>query len=185
MPRTNQEQFIPTNFSSSDLRIVRETTTTEPVTLEEAKNYLRINNTQDDTLIQSMITNARRQAEIYINSDIVPKERIVHYDTLNEDINLYYAPVASVDTVTIDGVAATLDDEYELVGLDNPLFRLANQYGEKVQITYTTAGRPAADIKIGVLCYLASLYYQREAKMPTNWKQWLSPFKVYGYYGVR
>ena len=172
-------------LSTSDLRVVRETSTTEPVTLAEAKNYLRIVNSDDDALITSMITNARRQCERYLNSDIVPKERVVYYDYLSEDINLYYAPIASISSITVDGVAQVADEGYELLGLDNPLVSLQNRIAEKVEITYTTAGLPAEDVNIGVLACIAWLYYGRDAVMSTNYKAWLSPFKIFGYYGIR
>lgn len=188
MPTTNQEQFVNTRTSTSDLRIVREVTgSTEPVTLAEAKNYLRITNTQDDTLITSMIESARKNVERWLNSDIVPKERQVFYDNLTEEINLYYAPIASITSVTVEGTAQVLDEGYEVIGLDNPLIRLINNGGfaERVQIVYTTSGVSDASIKQAVLCYIAFLYHGRDSKVNTNWKAFASPYKIYGYYGVR
>ena len=176
--------YVNTQLSSADVRIVRETGTTEPVTIEEAKNYLRINNTQDDALITSMIKSARRDAERYLNSDIVAKERVVYYDVLTNEINLYFAPVASIDSITIDGTAVPTTD-YEQNGLDNPKISLNNTRAEKVEITYTTLGRDFDDVKIGILALIAWKYYGRDAEMSNNWKAWLSPYKIYGYYGVR
>ena len=182
-------RFIDTQVPRADIRVVRETSTTEPVTLAEARNYLRITNTQDDDLVASMITSARRQAEEYINSDIVPKERIYYLTKLTEGINLPYAPIASVDSFTIDGTAQTVNEGYEILGLDNPVISLnGSMYGEqaqKVEITYTTAGITSNDIKIGILALIAWMYHGRDAKMSTNYKSWLSPFKTVGYYGIR
>lgn len=39
----------------------------EPITLDEARNYLRVNQTADDALIGDMISTARRYAENYIS----------------------------------------------------------------------------------------------------------------------
>lgn len=185
MNTERETQFSNTRVGSVDSRVVAEIGTVEPVTLVEAKNYLRINNTQDDLLITAMITNARRQAESYLNSDIVSKEREVFFSYLNEDVNLYYAPITSVDSLSIDGVVQVVDTAYETLGLDNPKVRLLQAPAEKVLVTYTTAGVNNDEIKIGVLALIAWLYYHRDAKMNTNWKAWLSPFKTYGYYGVR
>ena len=171
---------------SSDLRIVSEISTTEPVNLQEVKAYFRTKNTQDDAVLIDplLITNARRMAEKYLCSDIVPKQREVYYTYLSEPINLYYAPVDSITEVTIDGEAKTTDD-YELEGLDNPLFSIVEGPAEKVKISYETKGVINAEIKMGILelCYI--LYYSRGEKLANNWKSWLSPFKIFGYYGVR
>ena len=171
--------------------VVSVTGTTEPVTLEEAKNYIRINNTQDDTLITSLITNARTDAERFLNSDILAKQRRTHLTYFTEPVNLYYAPIATVDGVTAEGTALTLNSEYTVEGLDNPLVDLENQFAEDVQITYTTAGITSLaevdtnSIKFGILALIAWKYYGRTDKVMTNWKAWLAPYKQYGFYGQR
>ena len=174
----------------SDTEIVAELSTTEPLTLEEAKNYLRINHTQDDSYITELLRESRLQAEKFLNSDILPKRRIVYYTYLTEPVNLYYAPITEVESVTVDGIAladgtvAGIEAEYEVLGLDNPKIDLLNGEAEKVAITYTTAGRTDG-IKSGLRALVAWKYYNRSAKMDTNWKQYLSPFRTKGYYGIR
>ena len=46
-----------------DNQIISTIGITEPVTLDEVKNYLRITNTRDDVYINSIIPNARIRAE--------------------------------------------------------------------------------------------------------------------------
>lgn len=167
-----------------DLRIIQTLGTTEPVLLDETKNYLRVTDDSDDALITQMIVNARLQAEKFINSDIRAKERKIYLTCIEDEINLPYAPVTSVASVTVDGVALG-EDAYELLGLDNPVLRLANLPAQKVEITYTTIGIDNESIRQGVFALAAWLYYGRTAKMATNWKSWLSPFKIFGYYGTR
>lgn len=179
--------------TSVDVRVVREVGTTEPVTAEEVRNYLRLDFTfadepQEEALINNMITTARHRVERFINSDIISKERELHYTWLEGDINLMYAPLDSSVTVTVsvDGESTTA---FELNGLDNPKFRLETVPTENVQISYTTAGRSENEIKQAVLSCVGDMYYTREQarakNVYTNWKVFASPFKIIGYYGVR
>jgi uncharacterized phiE125 gp8 family phage protein len=168
-----------------DNQIISTIGVTEPVTLAEVKNYLRITNTRDDDYINSIIPNARIRAERYLNSDIVSKQRREYFAEISEAINLRYAPIASVDTVVIDGETMTVDTDYTVEGLDNPLFKLEQTIAEKVSITYTTTGIDASLVKPGVLALVAELYHSRTEKVTTNWRSFLSPFKVFGYHGVR
>ena len=181
-----------------DIRIISTIGTTEPITLAEAKNYLRINNTQDDDYITDLIINARKECERFLNSDILAKQRSIYFADLDDAINLPYAPIATVDTVVVDGVTLSSPDDFEVLGLDNPLVRITSglsafsrggtrsiNSAEKVQITYTTGGLPFPDIRQGVLANVAWKYYGRTAEMSTNYKNFLTPFKTFGYYGTR
>ena len=176
------------NIGSVDHRIVQEIGTTEPVTLQEVKAYIRGKNTEEDTVLITpiMITSARKQAEKFLNRDIVSKQRITYYSHLTDPVNLIGAPILSIDSIVVDGGSPlVVNDDYELKGLDNPLLELTDTSAENVLVTYTTAGFAAEEVKMGVLALCANLYYGRTATVPTNWKSWLSPFKTYGYYGVR
>lgn len=168
-----------------DNKIISTIGITEPVTLLEVKNYLRITNTRDDDFINSIIPNARIRAERYLNSDIVSKQRREYFDNICEAINLRYAPITQVDSVLIDGETMAVDVDYTVEGLDNPLFKLEQSSADKVTITYTTAGIDASLVKPGVLALVAELYHSRTEKVSTNWRSFLSPFKVFGYHGVR
>jgi hypothetical protein len=168
-----------------DNKIISTIGVTEPVTLLEVKNYLRITNARDDDYINSIIPNARIRAEKYLNSDIVSKQRREYFACISEAINLRYSPIASVDSVLIDGEAMTVDTDYTVEGLDNPLFKLEQSSADKVTITYTTAGIDASLVKPGILALVAELYHSRTEKVTTNWRSFLSPFKVFGYYAIR
>ena len=156
------------------------------VSLNEVKLYLSVTNTQEDVMITSMITNAILQAEKYLNRDILAKTREFYLVRVEEPINLYYAPVASVNSVTIDGRVAELDKDYEVLGLENPSIMFIAPPVRKVLINYTTTGISNESIRQGILA-LVSFLYDR-ATYPENknrWKLFLSPFKNYGYYGTR
>jgi len=168
-----------------DNQIISTIGITEPVTLVEVKNYLRITNTRDDDYINSIIPNARIRAERYLNSDIVSKQRREYFAEICEPINFRYSPISTVDSVTIDGVTMIVDTDYTVEGLDNPLFKLEQSSASKVAITYTTSGLDSSLVKPGILALVAELYHSRTEKVTTNWRSFLSPFKVFGYYGVR
>ena len=168
-----------------DNQIISTIGITEPVTLLEVKNYLRITNTRDDDYINSIIPNARIRAERYLNSDIVSKQRREYFAEICEPINFRYSPISTVDSVTIDGVTMIVDTDYTVEGLDNPLFKLEQSSASKVAITYTTSGLDSSLVKPGILALVAELYHSRTEKVTTNWRSFLSPFKVFGYYGVR
>ena len=178
-----------------DLRIISTIGTSEPVTLAETKNYLRVTNTQDDNLITSMISNARMQVERFINSDILSKQRELFLPLVDCPINLPYAPITMVDSVEIGGEAST---DFESNGLSNPLLTFGS-YGlnynggtssyttpvNNVKITYTTTGISDDQIKLAVLACVSWLYHGRESEMSTNWRAFATPFKIFGYYGTR
>ena len=168
-----------------DNQIISTIGVVEPVTLVEVKNYLRMTNSRDDAFIESIIPNARIRAERYLNSDIVSKQRREYFASISEAINLRYAPISTVDSVVIDGETMTADIDYTVEGLDNPLFKLEQKCADKVTITYTTSGIDAQLVKPGILALVAELYHSRTEKVSTNWRSFLSPFKVFGYYGVR
>lgn len=53
---------------------------TEPVSLSEAKSYLRVDGTDDDTLITSLIATARRSVEDYIKRPLITQTRKLTMD---------------------------------------------------------------------------------------------------------
>lgn len=146
-----------------------------PVSLDEAKNYLRIVNNQDDSLINGMIIQATRMAETYLNRDINAKARELYYPYLDRDIKLYNTPIDTSVTIVveIDGVATT---GFQELGLDDPTIRLDSSPSEEVVIKYTTKGL-GGEIKQGVLAAVALLYYGRDSEMNTNYMEYLAPYK--------
>ena len=170
----------------SDVRVVSVTDSTEPITLAEAKNYLRIENVKDDALITSQISAARELAENYLSRDILPRQRQVFFNRVSEPFTLPYAPInTGVDiTITVEDVAYT---DFEVKGFNNPTIVMNYQIEENgdfyiidtrdVLVSYTTLGINDANIKQGVLAAVAFLYYGRDAKMATNYTSFLSPHR--------
>lgn len=90
----------------------------EPLTLARTKEYLRVNQTAEDDLIESMIVAARSVAEIERGEDIVVKQWDYALDAfLAPEIQLRH-PLQSVDLVrytNADGVEATLTETTDYV----------------------------------------------------------------------
>ncbi len=115
---------------------INSVTGSEIVTVDEFKSFARISNTTDDTLIGSIIVQARIWCENYISRDIVAKNRTYYIPETNGIFDLPFGPIASISSITIDGTAYT---DYTIEGLDNETIDLDGP-AEKVKITYVTSG---------------------------------------------
>lgn len=74
--------------------------TTEPITLAEAKLQLRVDNNDEDALIQGFITAAREHAEQVTRRSIMPQTWEVILDAFpDSDIELLYPNVLTVESV--------------------------------------------------------------------------------------
>lgn len=133
---------------------INSTTGSEIVTASEFKSYARINYSDDDSMIDKMLVQARIWCENYISRDIVAKNRTYYLDETQGVFDLPFGPVASISSVTIDGVANT---DYTTPGLDNETVDIDGA-GDKVKVTYITAGLDDNLLQQAVL-QLAATYY--------------------------
>lgn len=95
---------------------------TEPLTLIEAKSWLRVSNTADDTLITALITGARQFLEKYTNRIFVETDIDCYFSGLNYSnsenyafIQIRRAPLMQIDSVEVySGGAYAATTDYEL-----------------------------------------------------------------------
>lgn len=154
----------------------------EIITLGDVKNYVRIDSDDDNAIITNMITQARIWCENYISRDIVPKNRTYYMDSTSGLFDLPFAPVATIESVTVEGEAAT----YTEYGLDDLSIELDGGPSNNVKITYTTAGLNDGLIKQALLQMVSNLYDNRAdfvtgtivSDIPTNVKSILSGYKT-------
>lgn len=153
----------------------------ELLTVQNVKDYVRIDTSADDTLIGQMIIQARIWCENYISRDIVSKNRTYYLDRTTGLFDLPFAPVSSISSLTIEGV----NGDYTVLGLDNETIELDGGDAENVKVTYTTTGLDNGLIKQAML-QLISTYYDNRAEfktgtivseIPTNVKSILSSYK--------
>ena len=154
----------------------------EIITLADVKNYVRIDSDDDNAIITNMITQARIWCENYISRDIVAKNRTYYMDSTSGLFDLPFAPVATIESVTVEGEAAT----YTEYGLDDLSIELDGGPSLNVKVTYTTAGLSDGLVKQALL-QMVSNYYDNRAdfeigktvnEIPTNVKSILSGYKT-------
>ena len=81
----------------------------EPVTLVEAKAYLRVDNTDEDTLIGTLITAARQWVESYLDRALILRQLVLRLDTFPVEIELPQPPLSTFGTTTAVSVTYTLE----------------------------------------------------------------------------
>lgn len=82
-------------------------TGSEPISLAQAKGYLRVSHDDEDDLIESLITAARQWAESYTNKAIVEQTVVAYYDAPQQDFELPLGNATSLTSVTNGGEAVT------------------------------------------------------------------------------
>jgi uncharacterized phiE125 gp8 family phage protein len=78
--------------------------TVEPVTLEEAKSFCRIDGTDDDAFIERLITACRKDAEQTTNRAFITQTIVAQWDRMRDYVVLPRAPHQSIVSVeSFDG----------------------------------------------------------------------------------
>jgi uncharacterized phiE125 gp8 family phage protein len=165
-------ETIPSQFTT----IVETEPTYEPVTLTEAKTYLRVDTTEDDTLITGLIKTARKICENLSN-------RYFHQRTITqkqtggiEIIDFMRSPVTTVSSVTfIQSTDASPESFTDFYHTTEKMFSTSQntkfsvgRLGDGYTIQYTagivadaTPSTLSTDIKTAILRVLGYLYENR------------------------
>ena len=158
------------------------TTGSEIVTTANVKDYARIDTSADDTIIGRMITQARIAIENYITKDIVSKTRKLYLASVNDRFVLPFSPIASIQSITVEGTATTAYDTY---GLDDTIIELEDLPSDEVIVSYTTSGLNDS-LLIQAILQLVTTYYDNRTdftkgqmnEIPTSVKNILSSYKT-------
>ncbi|NDB18514.1 MAG: hypothetical protein EB027_04520, partial [Actinobacteria bacterium] len=81
------------------------------MTLAEAKAHCRVDTSDDDTYIGTLITAARQWVEEYLDRTLVHTQWTVRMDSFPYEIELPRPPVATAGTTTAVSLTYTLGDE--------------------------------------------------------------------------
>lgn len=123
----------------------------------DAKNYIRIDTTADDLLIDLMIEAAHTAAENYMSRDIIAKERTYYLDfSTSGFIDVPFGPVASVDAVTVKDVAVS----FSVFGLGDPMVEI-DPAAVNIKIDFTTEGMSDGLLKQALLMMVSTYYDNR------------------------
>jgi hypothetical protein len=123
----------------------------------DAKNYIRIDTTADDLLIDLMIEAAHTAAENYMSRDIIAKERTYYLDfSTSGFIDVPFGPVASVDAVTVKDVAVS----FSVFGLGDPMVEI-EPAAVNIKIDFTTEGMSDGLLKQALLMMVSTYYDNR------------------------
>ena len=156
------------------MQIVRDITTisedvVNPVTLTEAKNYLRVDYSEDDDLIESLITTARVRLEQYAGVAMTERTlQVVAY--VDNFIELPYVPIGTVLTVEVfagnDWVELTENMGYYLVGSTYVKTFMTSYLSSEFRFTYTCGYASTPQImKTALLKMVSDLYEYRESSV--------------------
>ena len=171
----------------------------EPLTLTECKLHLRVDGTDEDTLITTYLQSAREQVELMTNRAMMPQTVKQYLDTFPTcTIDLRFAPIASVTSVKYydsDNVEQTLvlDTDYQVDTVTEPARIVpllswpvtkakANAVTIEYVAGYADADTVPANIKAAILLLVGEMYEIREnyvKRLPTAVDYLLSPMKVF------
>jgi uncharacterized phiE125 gp8 family phage protein len=134
-----------------------------PVTLAEAKNFLRVYDDVDDTSIQSLLVGVTQQVEQYIGKDTTPRVRLSFWSRPKQLIAIPRSPVGTITNITQvnrDGTEQVVDaTEYVVEGLDIKSVRFNHGYNA-LKVTYNSGYVSCPDAIKGAILQELSLQYK-------------------------
>ena len=131
----------------------------EPVTATEVKNYLKIDFTDDDTLIETIISGVREMAEQHTGLSLIPSTIVYFEDSdYDDEIRLPYPEHNDVTEVIQNSEDITAD--CIITGETEKVVKLPYIY-DGIKITYTTLGTCPAGVKLALLKAIADIYERR------------------------
>lgn len=160
---------------------------TEPITVDVAKDHLRVDITDDDTLIGTLITAAREYCEMYCGRSFVQHTYRADLGDFYDTVVLPMGPVQSITHIKYyntesPSVLTTLDSGVYALNYDT-VFRNYNQTWpsvyprfDAVQITYVTGWKDTSSpqgvgaavpeaVKSAIKMLVADYYENREAQI--------------------
>lgn len=148
----------------------------EPISLDEAKNYLKIDFDTEDTLIAEMITSAREQAELFCNRSFVPKTIEFSTKDFENPVLLPFPNHTEITSVVVDGESV----EYTSTGLTQLEIEVT-AIGKELKVIYQAGGDITKAEKEALKKVLADMYRNRDESgaLTENAIGYLSTFKVY------
>lgn len=147
------------NYNSIlDLKL-EDTNTTEPISLEDMKLWLRLDIEDDDDLVTALIKTARVQIEGYLNRSLVLKNVKAILNNSLGSIYLPYCPIISaIEDIVIKDKSGNDITNAEILGLEFPYIALpAIDY---IYVEYSTGYAQQPDWAIAAIKQQVSWLYE-------------------------
>lgn len=166
------------------------------ITLDEAKNYLKVDSADDNALIGSMIEAAEAAIELWTRRTLLTQAFELIYDDVSDSIEIVKSPlqaVVKIEVVDDAGVKTEVDPDLYVVDIAGQRGRVKlkdgctwpDHRGFASFIITATAGYGAtaeaipAPIKQAILETLAEFYANRESgEIPAGAKALLQPCRI-------
>ena len=162
------------------------------ISVEEAKQWCRIDNDEDDTLVEGLIAAAQSAAEAYTGRTIVPETAEYAFDEGNKRYVIPTAPVIAISDVELmdtEGVkeALPIPDRYWVLLRDSGavLTLAGGMRGCRTLVVTCDAGYATPDeiptpIKQAIAVHVGSFYANREGQdaAAATFQNLLNPFRV-------
>lgn len=137
----------------------------EPVSVLEAKKHLRVEHTNDDTYIETLIKAAREYGESYQNRSWITRTYVLHLNAWpDKALRLPYGPVQSIISITY-----TIDGG-EIYSVDPGIYKLSADWYLDLRNGETWPAVPSyADLEVAIE-YVAG-YGDAAADIPARFRQ--------------
>ena len=136
-------------------RLLKTPPAAEPVSLEMAKDHLKLDTSNDNTLVQMLIQVAREHAEHLMGRPILPRTYVLHLDTFpadRESIDLSSSDVVAVTSISYRSNTGALldlpDTDYILLGKERLAAPNGWPLGSAVAIEFSAGMFADADSEI-------------------------------------
>lgn len=161
---------------------------TEPLTLAEAKLFLRVDGTAEDALITDLMVAARMAAEEHLRQSLITQSwKLAFDDYAPEETFLPRGPVTGITSVTQfarDGSSTLVSSStYYLNAAKHTLIFDTVPLAFRVEIVYGTGYGDATAVpkplKQGILAHMAAMYESRDegAALPPAAVALYQPFR--------
>ncbi len=134
---------------------------TEPVTLAEAKNFCKIDVSEDDDLITELITAARQECEARSNIGFIQRSVTAIVNNGNGGIYLPYGPIGEVESVF------NLETEVTDPDVQGVKWKQLMTRGERLTVNYT-GGYATLPFKLKTALLQCIFYLYDERKRREN-----------------
>lgn len=159
------------NYPSRRLSVITQPAS-EPLTLSEVKTFLRIDHSNEDTLLNGLIAAVRQCAEAFMRKSILSQTWLLALDDAATSVTpLPMGPVQSITSVIAvneSEVGTTINSStYHLTAAKDAVCFESTPISHRVEIRYIAGfGNAASDvpaaIRHGMLQHVAILYHHRE-----------------------